>query len=564
MGVGVNVDHASPGVYLIDTSHRGAMRRLVLLTLLAPLAVSAQDSLEFTRGVDGIFSRWNASTPGCVVGVARDGRPLLVKGYGMSNLEYGVPLGAGSVMESGSVAKQFTAAAVALLHLDGKLSLDDDIRRHLPEVPDFGSRITIRHLLTHTSGLRDQWGLLVLTGNPPGVQVHTLPLILHLVTRQQELNFPVGSEYLYSNTGYALAAIIVSRVSGQTLADFSRERFFTPLGMTRTQWRDDFKRVVKDRATAYERRPDGTYAQFMPFTNVYGNGGLLATMDDMLRWNEALRTGSIPGGKPLVDLLETRQRLTSGVTVPYALGLRHDTWNGHREVAHSGSTAGYSTYLTRFPDARLSVSVFCNASDANPGMAAHRVAGLLLPPGSPTSSPTAAPASAATPWIGRYRNPSTDDVFEVVTQPQGMFIRMPGGTSPAEAQSDGSFRTTNGYRFSFVGAGETREARVTDEDGVASRFAREETPSGVRLEDYVGAYESPEVGARYTVRMVDGRLRLTFPPAADEFLTPLYHDGFSGRGRTIRFVRDATGRVTEIRVFAGRVRNVKFVRLPGG
>lgn len=539
------------------------MRHLPLLALLVPLALPAQDSLAFARGVDGIFSRWNASTPGCVVGVAREGRPLLVKGYGMSNLEYGVPLGAGSVMESGSVAKQFTAAAIALLHLEGKLSLDDDIRRYLPEVPDFGARITIRHLLTHTSGLRDQWGLLLLTGNPPGVQVHTLPLILHLVTQQQELNFPVGSEYLYSNTGYALAAIIVSRVTGQTLADFSRERFFTPLGMTQTQWRDDFRRVVKDRATAYERRPDGTYAQLMPFTNVYGNGGLLATMGDMLRWNEALSTGTVPGGKALVDLLETRQRLTSGVTIPYALGLRHDTWNGHLEVAHSGSTAGYSTYLTRFPEARLSISVFCNASDANPTAAAHQVAALVLVT-SPATAPTAAPASAATPWVGRYRNPATDDVFEVVAQAEGMFIRMPGGTSPAEAQGDGSFRTVNGSRFAFAGAGAAREVRVTDEDGVASRFVLNEAPAAARLADFVGTYESPEVGARYVVRTVDGQLRVAFPPAADEVLTPLYRDGFSGRGRTIRFVRDATGRVTELRIFAGRVRHVKFVRVSGG
>lgn len=537
-----------------------------MLVASFPAAVGAQAPAGFEQAVDSVFRRWSTTTPGCAVGVARNGQPILVKGYGMSNLEYGIPLGAQSVMESGSVAKQFTAAAVALLQLDGKLSIDDDIRRHLPEVPDFGAPITIRHLLTHTSGLRDQWGLLMLTGNPPGMQVHTLPLILHLVTKQQELNFPVGSEYLYSNTGYALAAIIVHRVSGQSLADFSRERLFKPLGMLQTQWRDDHKRVVKDRATAYERRPDGSYAQFMPFTNVYGNGGLLTTMGDMLKWNEALSNGTIPGGKALVTILETRQRLTSGVTIPYALGLRHDEWNGQREVAHSGSTAGYATFLTRLPDAKVSVSVFCNASDGNPTQAAHRIADLLLPQRAAAPARVNASAAAATPWIGRYRNEKTDDTFDVLAQGTTMNIRMPGGMSPAESLGTNTFRTTNGYRFTFSGRDNTREAQVSDEDGVTSRFTVFQPPAAttLSLRDYAGTYESPEVGARYVVREESGRLMLAFPPTADELLSPVYTDGFSGRGRTIRFVRDGSGRVTELRIFAGRVRNVKFARITGG
>ncbi|MBK8250368.1 MAG: serine hydrolase [Gemmatimonadetes bacterium] len=539
---------------------------LVVGSLVVSRLATAQADPAFEPRVDSVFARWTTTTPGCAVGVSQRGRVLLTKGYGMANLEYGVPLGAGSVMESGSVAKQFTSAAIVLLQLDGKLRLDDDIRTHLPEVPDFGAPITIRNLLTHTSGLRDQWGLLSLTGNPPGQQVHTLPLILHLVTRQQELNFRPGAEYLYSNTGYALAAIIVERVSGKSLAQFSKERLFGPLDMTHTEWRDDHQRIVAGRATAYQRRLNGTYATLMPFTNVYGNGGLLSTMADLLKWNEALTTGTVPGGKALVEALEGRMRLTSGVTIPYALGLRHDTFQGRREVAHSGSTAGYSTYMTRFPDDGVSIAVWCSASDANPTAAARRIASLLLPSARTVPQPTAASASDATPWVGRYRNEATDDVFDVIAGANGMVIRMPGGSSLAQPAGAARFRTTNGITFTFRGSGPDRQAAVMDEDGGSRDFRRSDVPAatGIRLEDYVGTYRSPEVGADYLIRATDGKLVLQYAHLPPESLAPSYHDGFSGSGRTVRFVRDASGRVTELRVFAGRVRNVKFVRVAGG
>ena len=535
------------------------MRRFAPFLLLLPLPLAAQPTLA--RRVDSLFASFTTATPGCAAGVARRGEVLLTKGWGMANLEYGIPLGAGSILESGSVAKQFTAAALALLQLDGTLSLDDDIHRWLPEVPAFGGqRITIRHLLTHTSGLRDQWGLLSLTGNPPTRQVHTLPLILDLVRRQQDLNFPVGSEYLYSNTGYALAAMIVQRASGQSLAEFTRRRLFEPMGMTHTSWRDDFQRIVPGRATAYEHRADGSYAQLMPFTNVYGNGGLLTTVGDMLTWNEALTRGTIPGGRPLVDLLETRQRLTGGQTIAYALGLMHGSWEGHRIGAHSGSTAGYSTYLVRFPDYGLSIAVFCNVADGAPtplafGIA-QRVLGVTLSP--PPAAPDAATASAV---AGRYRNPATDDFTEVVVRPQGVLARSPAG-SGLLAFTGRTARLATGATFEFSGAPGAREVAITDADGVRTTWREVVAPNAMtlRLEDYAGTYESPELRVRYEVRVDGNRLLLRFPPAPDQSLAPIYPDGFEAEEGTLRFVRDAQGRVTEFQVFAGRVRHVRFLR----
>ena len=211
---------------------------LILFGVVAAAPLRAQDTSTLGPRIDSIFGQFTRSTPGCTVGLAKDGRTLYTHGYGSANLEYGVPLTDSTVMESGSVAKQFTASAIVLLALDGKLSLDDDVRKYLPEVPDFGGqRITIRNLLTHTSGLRDQWGLLGIEGRGPGTQVQTPMTTLDLVEHQRMLNFPPGSHYLYSNTGYVLAGLIVQRVSGKALEEFTRERLFDPLGMHHTEWR---------------------------------------------------------------------------------------------------------------------------------------------------------------------------------------------------------------------------------------------------------------------------------------------------------------------------------------
>ncbi len=421
------------------------------LTVGTPAVSRAQQSLpDSTRQrIDQLFSRFDSTSPGCLVGIGKDGKVLLAKGYGMANLEYGVPLTRESISESGSVAKQFTAAAVVLLQHDGKLSLEDDIRTYLPEVPDFGTPITIRNLLTHTSGLRDQWALLGLMGRGPGTEIHTHAEILDLVHRQRELNFPVGSEYLYSNTGYVLAATIVSRVSGMPFATFSRERIFKPLGMTHTQWRDDFRRVVPGRATAYDRER-GQWVQDMPFTMVHGNGGLLSTLDDLLRWNDALTNG-FPGYPGLTAQLETTQRLTNGRQLDYALGLSVTPWSdGVREVSHSGSTAGYRTWLARYPEAHASVAVWCNAGTANAGALGRQVAQLIVPrTAPPRPAPTAVASADRERVTGIYRDPRTDAYLTIAST--GDFLRVVGPSSDS-LHADGApgrFSTASGYQLTF-------------------------------------------------------------------------------------------------------------------
>lgn len=326
--------------------------------------------------VDRIFGQWGANSPGCAVGVAEHGKPVLTRAYGMADLEHGVKNSVDTVFEAGSVSKQFTAAAIALLARDGKLSLDDQARQYIPELPDYGVPLTIRHMLTHTSGLRD-WGEVAdIGGAPRGSRVYTNARVLDIVSRQSALNFTPGTRWSYSNTGYSLAAIIVERVSGKPFSSFTRERLFEPLGMTNTSWRDDYSRIVKNRALAYDKRADG-YHTDMPFENVVGNGGLLTTVGDLLKWNQNIDHPAV-GDTAFWAAAQTPGKLADGTVHDYGLGLGVASFEGLRQVGHGGATAGYRSTLGRYPQTGWSIAVLCNAGNAQPGADANALVRLLL------------------------------------------------------------------------------------------------------------------------------------------------------------------------------------------
>ena len=539
------------------------MPRLLVASLFAavPLALGAQQS-DLPAKVDRVFAHFDRNTPGCAVGLGKDGRPLYTHGYGSANLEYRIPLTDSSVMESGSVAKQFTAASLVLLQQDGKLSLDDDIRKYLPEVPNFGPTITIRNLLTHTSGLRDQWGLLGIEGRGPGSQVHSLATTLDLVTHQKMLNFPPGSEYLYSNTGYALAAIIIQRVSGNTLQSFTQERLFKPLGMAHTQWRDDFTRVVPNRATAYDPLPNGRgYRQDMPFTNMIGNGGVLSTMADLLKWNENLDHPTV-GGPKFTSTLETRMRLTSGRTIPYALGLINGEYDGIREVSHSGSTAGYRTFLARYPEQRVSVAVWCSNASANPTRLARQVVDLVLTKPQRAAVQAGAPmrlnATQLSRYAGVYHDTHTDQVItlraaDTVLAATGATTFVPLGANRFRSgQLTAEFETT----------GATRRLVMVNAGGdTAWLDPIKPPPARITTADYIGRYVSDELDVQLEVVARDGKLFVHRRPDDTIELRPVYVDGFQAAGLgSIRFRRNARGAIDGFSIYAGRVLDVRFTR----
>lgn len=344
-----------------------AMLIRLVVVALAGAAVAAQtpaSSQTKDAAVDKVFAAWTSSTPGCAVGVAEKGVSVLERGYGMAELEHGASNQPDTIFEAGSVSKQFTAAALILLARDGKVSLDDDVRKYVPELPAYDAPVTIRQMLSHTAGLRDWGNLMSIAGAPRGSRTYTHGHVVDILSRQRALNFTPGTRWSYSNSGYNLAAVIVSRVSGMSFAEFSRTRIFQPLGLTRTSWRDDYTRIVPHRATAYTLGNGGRYRQDMPFENVHGNGGLLTTVGDLLKWQAAIFYGPLAG-----DVVAAEQQkvmpLTDGRALHYGLGVYNTVYQGVAEINHSGSTAGYRAFLAHYPPADLTVAVLCNAGNAN-------------------------------------------------------------------------------------------------------------------------------------------------------------------------------------------------------
>jgi CubicO group peptidase (beta-lactamase class C family) len=544
---------------------------VALLTAAArPFELRAQQPVpvDLAARIDSIFAGFGRTTPGCGVGLAKDGRPLYTHGYGSANLEYDIPNSDQTVFESGSVAKQFTASAVLLLQHDGKLDLGDDIRRYLPEVPAFGGQtITIRHLLTHTSGLRDQWGLLGIEGRGPGSQVHSPMTTLDLVAHQKMLNFPPGSRYLYSNTGYALAGIIVQRVSGKSLTAFTQERLFRPLGMTHTEWRDDFTRIVPNRATAYAGSAAAGFRQDMPFTNMVGNGGLLSTMGDLLKWNENLDHPTV-GGPEYVKALETQMRLSDGRTIPYALGVSVGTYDGVREVSHSGSTAGYSTFLTRFPEQHVSVAVWCNLAGANATGLAHQVADLVLtkPARPATANGTADPVQLSRAeldaWAGLYRDESDQTLTLAAGAGSTLVVRRGNAAgTPVVPISATRFKYLTG-EAALSGTPGNRTVVVSAAGDSAVYREVKPAPAVLETSDYTGTYGSDELDVQFTIVARGDKLFLQRRPYQEFTLQPVYADDFQSGGGlgTLRFARNTHGDVTGFSFFAGRVLDVRFSR----
>lgn len=344
------------------------------LAAFAPKPVGAQDTAGLTALMDRALARTaTVAGPGCAVGVTFGGASI-TRTLGLADLERSVSLTPASIIEAGSVSKQFTAAAVILLSLDGALGLDEDVRRWFPELPVYEAPITVRHLLTHSSGLRDWGAIVALEGWPRGTRAHTNAHVLQVLARQRALNYPPGATYSYTNSGYNLLALLVERVSGQSLAAFTQARLFAPLGMTNTSWRDDHQRVVTGRALAYTAGNAPRLS--MPDESAYGNGGLLTTPADLLRWSEALRRRTL--GDAFRDAMEQRMVVTNGDTLDYALGVNVLHHRGTRELSHSGSTGGYRAHLLHFPEREGGVAVLCNGAGLNATQLAEQLADSLI------------------------------------------------------------------------------------------------------------------------------------------------------------------------------------------
>jgi CubicO group peptidase (beta-lactamase class C family) len=538
------------------------MRQRILAVVLTAAALvgsgaAAQSSRpQIQSQVDKLFARWTTSTPGCAVGADLAGTPVVRSVYGMADLEHDVPITLDTVFEVGSVSKQFTAAAVLLLARDGKLSLDDRVRKYIPEMPDVAADITIRQMLNHTAGLRDWGSLAAIAGWQRTTRVYTHAHVLDLVSRQRMLNFEPGTRWSYSNTGYNLAAILVDRVSGMSFPDFTRMRIFEPLRMTSTSWRDDFTRIVKRRAMAYDEQK-GVFSTLMPFENVYGNGGLLTTVGDLLKWN-ANFAKPVVGDARFVEEMERRTKFNDGREHEYALGLYVDTYRGRREVDHSGGTAGYIAHLSRYPDHGVSIAVMCNVRTGNATNAAKAIADLLLPTGGIAGSDISG-------LLDRDEGPRFTGLYRSL---------MPAGVLTISEQTGALVSTTAGRltrrsTLRFEAGGEVYEfdgrggLRVIDEFGTSDAYERVTLwkPGPQDLKPIVGRYLSEELEVTLNVT-ADGDRLVIRRPGVTLVLLPVFPDGFQSGLGLIVMRRDNSGRVTGLSVNQDRVWDVRFARQP--
>lgn len=537
------------------------IRASLVAVLLAPAGAAAQGP-DLAGRVDSLFARFaGAATPGCAVGVAQGGRPVLSRAYGMADLEHDAPNTPATIFEAGSVSKQFTAAAVLLLAQDGKLSLDDDVRKHIPELPVYAAPITLRHLLNHTSGLRDWGSVAAIGGWPRGSRAYTHAHVLEIARRQRALNHPTGQHFSYTNTGYNLLAMVVERAGGMPFPEFTRTRLFVPLGMTSTSWRDDYARVVKGRAVAYRPARGGGFRMDMPFENVHGNGGLLTTTADLLRWNENLRTGQV-GGPALLREMHRQGRLNGGRETEYASGLVVTRYRGVPEVSHGGATAGYRAFLARYPEQRLDVALLCNAAGANAPALAHQVANLYLERApEPRESPAAVEPALLQARAGLYRDTRTSLVLRLGME-EGVLGVVGGGDLVPVSPS--RFRAGDGWVVfgEAPRAGERAAFDLVGSDGDSVRYepVADFAPTAAQLAEFAGTYHSDEADATLTLEVAGGKLVLRDPAGSSAPLEPAYADAFSLGGGIIRFARGSGGRVTGLSVVSDRVWSLAFER----
>lgn len=531
--------------------------RPVVFAILIAAALHGQSK---QADVDRIFASFNTHTPGCAVGVSYQGKVALESGYGMADLERHVAVTPATVFESGSVAKQFTSMALLLLAQQGKISVDDPMRKYLPELPDYGTPLTIRQVMSHVSGLRE-WRLIAsFAGKPEGVFVLDNKDLLRFASMQRGLNFTPGSQYSYTNTGFNIMTILIERAlgNGKTFQDFTRESIFEPLGMTHSRWRDDFHAVVPDRALAYTNT-NGTWIQDTPVEDIIGAGGMLTTVGDWLLWNENFAHPKV-GGPEVVKEQQTPAVLSNGKTISYAKGLTINTVDGLREVSHGGSTGGYRTWLGRYPDQGVSIAVMCNSAQANPTQLGRDTARLWTG-AKPAPKPTAFPVDSAVleKLAGMYRDTRNNAVVEFRAS-NGKLSRGRGEALVAVAADRFS---AGEAEYIFTGD----RVRQTGPDGeILYERVEPAHPSPSELGAFAGEYNSPETGSTVKIAQEGSELKLILPARAPAPLRPTFRDAFGmqrGPASAIRFVRDSAGSVTGFTVSDDRAWNIRFTRGSG-
>jgi len=555
------------------------LTRLFLLIFTTLLFVSC-DQTNKNAEIDKIFSEWDKEdSPGCALGVIQDRKLIYARGYGMANLEYNIPNSPISVFRIASTSKQFTAACIVLLAEQGKLSLSDNLAMFFPDFPDYAKKITLRHLLNHTSGIRDYLTISYLAGLSED-DYYTDEDIKTWLVNQKDNNFEPGEEFLYSNSGYWLLGQIVAEVSGESLANFARENIFLPLEMNNTHYHNDHKHIVNNRASGYSPENNGNYSISMTTLDMIGDGGIFTTIEDIKKWDDNFYKQEV-GSSDFVKTMLTRGILNNGDTLDYALGLGHGEYKGLKTISHGGAFVGFRADIIRFPDEQLSVVIFANRSDANPTEMAYRVADVFLKDRySDRPDEENEVFIDATPTTISLRNEELEIFCGTYWNSRSFYSRK----IHLENDTLWYFRTENNKNalvpisdneFQMIGiqgnirlqfdVNENNERillfKNEDQDPVISVFYETVSYSHDKLKAYSGSYYSSELNVVYDLKMQENKLVLYVKGREFFVLKPVMENLFSiENSGSFQFKKNLEGNIEEFRLAAGRVKNLLFVR----
>lgn len=530
--------------------------------------------------IDSLFSQWNSpDKPGASLALVHHGDIVLKKSYGSANLEYGIPNTPSTIFHIASISKQFTVFSILLLEDQGKLSLEDDIRDYISEVPDFGKTITLRHLANHTSGLRDQWNLLTMAGWRMD-DVITKEQVLKLVSKQKELNFEPGEEFLYCNTGFTLLAEVVARVSGKSFAEFTQENIFTPLQMNNTLFYDDHEKIVKNRAYSYKPDGDGYKKSVLSYANV-GATSLFTTVEDLSLWSSNF-SNPIVGNAQLIEKMNTEATLNNGETFGGALGQFINPHAGLHLIHHGGADAGYRSYMGRFPEEDFAVIVFSNDGSFSSQSMALQVADIYLEEviaekKQDIKPKEKIPINLATVSVDKNITKTYLGEYEIepmlifkVTEENRILYGQPTGQeklaltpiSQSEFKVEGEEATVS-FLPDVDKKVNTVEIKLPNTVLKGIRIEPFD-PASVALTDYIGPFYSEELDTRYQLIIEEDRLVAKHPRLSDVELQPIKKDIFSGNTfylREVAFIRNDLDEIVGYKVSNGRVRNLQFAKV---
>lgn len=545
---------------------------VIVLALIAP-ALGADDK---TDKVDKLFATWDTTTsPGAALAVVQDGALVYERGYGMAKLEDGLVMTPRKIFDIGSVSKQFTAACLAFLVRDGKVAPTDDIRKFIPEFPQYEKTVTVDHLLHHTSGIRDYNALLDLAGFRPGSDCPTNDEALEVICRQKALNYLPGEEYSYTNSGYFLLGLIVERVSGQSLNQFAQEHIFKPLGMTHTLFQQDHTQIIKERASGYSSEGKGFRLDMSNWDEV-GDGNVYTSVEDLYLWDQAFYNGKLGDG--ITDSLQTLGVLNDGTKLDYAWGLVLGEYKGLKIVNHGGAWAGFRAAILRFPEQKFSVICLANLAGINPMGLCYRVADIYLAPllkETPKEQAAAPKPVILTPQelealTGNFQDKKFGLWLSITAKDNGLVLGEAGGGLLATPLSATRFQARGGQTpilldFGPAEKGKPRKITLTyggDEVYEFTQAAPLKPLTAADLAEYAGRYSSPELlDAVYSLVVDKGNLVPKFRSAANSPLKPMAPDKFTLEGVNLDFVRNKAGKITGARMSTGRAAGIIFTRL---